>query len=41
MNNLDVPDMKRILTFPHGISCVANQVLYNLKGCGMEYDLLS
>lgn len=40
MSNLDVDDMKRIVSLPHGRDCVANQVLYNLKNRGVEYDLL-
>ena len=40
MSNLDVPDMERILALPHGTDCAANQVLYNLKDRGIEYDLL-
>lgn len=41
MSNLDVPDMERILALPQGTDCAANQVLYNLKDRGIEYDLLS
>lgn len=40
MSNLDVADMERILALPHGADCAANQVLYNLKDRGVEYDLL-
>ena len=40
MSNLDVDDMERILTLPHGKECAANQVLYNLKDRGIEYDLI-
>lgn len=40
MSNLDVDDMKRIVSLPHGRDCAANQVLYNLKNRGVEYDLL-
>lgn len=40
MSNLDVADMERILALPHGTDCATNQVLYNLKDRGIEYDLL-
>ena len=40
MSNLDVDDMEHILTLPHGTDCAANQVLYNLKDRGIEYDLI-
>lgn len=40
MSNLDVADMERILSLPHGKDCAANQVLYNLKDRGIEYDLI-
>lgn len=40
MSNLDVSDMEHILSLPHGGDCAANQVLYNLKERGVEYDLL-
>ena len=40
MSNLDVADMERILALPHGSDCAADQVLYNLKDRGIEYDLI-
>lgn len=40
MSNLDVADMEHILSLPHGKDCAANQVLYNLKDRGIEYDLI-
>lgn len=40
MSNLDVADMEHILSLPHGMDCAANQVLYNLKDRGIEYDLI-
>ena len=40
MSNLDVTDMERILSLPGGTHCAANQVLYNLKERGVEFDLL-
>lgn len=40
MSNLDVVDMEHILSLPNGTDCAANQVLYNLKNRGVEYDLI-
>ncbi len=40
MSNLDVADMEHILSLPHGEDCAANQVLYNLRDRGIEYDLI-
>lgn len=40
MSNLDVADMEHILSLPHGTDCAANQVLYNLRDRGIEYDLI-
>lgn len=40
MSNLDVADMERVLSLPHGKDCAANQVLYNLRDRGIEYDLI-
>ncbi len=40
MSNLDVNDMEHILSLPGGGECAANQVLYNLKNRGIEYDLI-
>ena len=40
MSNLDVADMEHILSLPHGKACAADQVLYNLKDRGVEYDLI-
>ena len=40
MSNLDVDDMEHILALPYGRDCAANQVLYNLKDRGIEYDLI-
>lgn len=40
MSNLDVADLEHILSLPHGKECAANQVLYNLKERGIEYDLV-
>ena len=36
MSNLDVDDMERILSLPHGKDCAADQVLYNLKDLGRD-----
>lgn len=40
VSNIDLPDMKEIISLPHGYACGANQVLYNLSERGVEYDLL-
>ena len=40
MSNLDVADMEHILSLPHGKECAADQVLYNLRDRGIEYDLI-
>ena len=40
MSNLDVADMEHILSLPHGKECAVNQVLYNLRDRGIEYDLI-
>ncbi len=40
MSNLDVADMEKVISLPHGEDCVTNQVLYNLKDRGVEFDLL-
>lgn len=40
MSNLDVADMEHIINLPHGEECAVNQVLYNLKERGIEYDLI-
>ena len=40
MSNLDVDDMEHILALPYGRDCAANQVLYNLKDRGIEYDFI-
>lgn len=40
MSNLDVADMERILSLPHGEDCAADQVLYNLRDRGVEFDLI-
>lgn len=40
MSNLNITDMNYIMSLPHGKDCAANQVLYNLKERGIEYDLL-
>ena len=40
MSKLEVDDMEHILSLPHGKDCAANQVLYNLKDRGIEYDLI-
>lgn len=40
VSNLDLSDMQELAAVPHGGSCVANQVLYNLADRGIEWDLL-
>ena len=37
---MDVPEMERFYAVPGGVSCAANQILYNLAHRGVEYDLL-
>ncbi|WP_152658459.1 aldo/keto reductase [Oceanobacillus sp. CFH 90083] len=40
VSNLDTDDIEKILTFPEGANCAANQVRYNLADRGIEYDLI-
>lgn len=40
MSNLDVADMEHIVSLPNGKDCAANQVLYNMKNRGIEFDLI-
>lgn len=40
VSNMDVPEMERFYAVPGGVSCAANQILYNLAHRGVEYDLL-
>lgn len=40
VSNMDVTDMERFFAIPDGESCAVNQILYNLKERGVEYDLL-
>lgn len=40
VSNLDVADMEELWSVTDGPRCAANQVLYNLAGRGVEYDLL-
>lgn len=40
VSNLDLDDMKELLSAPGGGSCVTDQVLYHLASRGIEYDLL-
>lgn len=40
VSNMDVAEMERFYAVPGGVSCAANQVLYNLSHRGVEYDLL-
>lgn len=38
VSNMDVPEMERFYAVPGGVSCAANQILYNLAHRGVEYD---
>ena len=40
VSNFDVEDMEEVLALPGGDEVVTNQVLYNLKHRGVEWDLL-
>lgn len=40
VSNFDLPDMKELLDLPGGDQVAANEDLYNLGSCGIEYSLL-
>lgn len=40
MSNLDVDKMEDVLSFPGGADCATDQVLYNLRDRGVEFDLI-
>jgi len=40
VSNFDVKDMEELFALPEGSRCQTNQVLYNLRRRGIEYDLL-
>lgn len=40
VSNLDITDMKKLITLPNGIHCATNQVRYNIADRGIEYDLV-
>ena len=40
VSNFDTDDMEELFAIPQGKSCATNQVLYNLKHRGPEFDLL-
>lgn len=40
VSNLDTEELKQVLSLPSGKNCASNQVRYNLKDRGIEYDLL-
>jgi diketogulonate reductase-like aldo/keto reductase len=40
VSNFDLDDMNELLAIENGSACAANQVLYNLKNRGIEFDLL-
>jgi len=39
-SNFDIDDMKELVALDGGTACATNQVLYNLRRRGIEYDLL-
>ena len=40
VSNLDTADMQELFAQPDGTHCAAEQVLYNVRSRGIEYDLL-
>lgn len=40
VSNLDTEELKQVLQLPSGKNCASNQVRYNLKDRGIEFDLL-
>jgi len=40
VSNFDLGDMEELVALPGGTACATNQVLYNLRRRGIEYDLL-
>jgi len=40
VSNLDLADMKELMSVPNGTQVATNQVLYNLQRRGIEWDLL-
>jgi diketogulonate reductase-like aldo/keto reductase len=40
VSNLDLAEMKTLMSVPGGEACATNQVLYNLSRRGIEFDLL-
>lgn len=40
VSNLDLAEMKQLVSLPGGAACATNQVLYNLARRGIEFDLL-
>lgn len=40
VSNLDVAEMKHIVSLPDGSDCATDQILYNLGDRGVEFDLL-
>jgi diketogulonate reductase-like aldo/keto reductase len=40
VSNFDTDDMEELVALPGGAGCATNQVLYNLKRRGIEYDLV-
>jgi diketogulonate reductase-like aldo/keto reductase len=40
VSNFDVDEMEELVTLPEGRACATNQVMYNLKRRGAEFDLI-
>ena len=40
VSNFDVSEMEMLFQVPNGNPCATNQVLYNVRSRGIEYDLL-
>lgn len=40
VSNLDLPEMRKLVSVPGGTACATNQLLYNLTRRGIEFDLL-
>jgi len=40
VSNFDVEDMEELLALPGGSQCATNQVMYNLRRRGIEFDLV-
>jgi diketogulonate reductase-like aldo/keto reductase len=40
VSNFDVDEMEELVALPEGRACATNQVMYNLKRRGVEFDLI-